>query len=71
MKSYKIYLTKSSEVAGLLQSHFAREMNNERDRKSTMKTACIIALWRGTAAVVVMRSFLHRRTNQWTQLIHT
>lgn len=32
MKSYKIYLTKSREVAGLLQSHFAKEMNNERDR---------------------------------------
>lgn len=32
MKSYKIYLTKSREVADLLQSHFAKEMNNERDR---------------------------------------
>lgn len=32
MKSYKIYLTKSREVAGLLQSHFDKEMNNERDR---------------------------------------
>lgn len=30
MKSYKIYLTKSREVAGLLQSHFAREMNRDR-----------------------------------------
>lgn len=32
MKAYKIYLTKSREVADLLQSHFYREMNSERDR---------------------------------------
>ena len=32
MKAYKIYLTKSREVTDLLQSHFYREMNSERDR---------------------------------------
>ena len=32
MKAYKIYLTKSREVADLLQSHFCRETDSERDR---------------------------------------
>lgn len=87
MKSYKIYLTKSREVAGLLQSHFCREMNSERDRilrvafgtttgkkrsrKSTTKMACVTALWSGTTAVIAMRLFLRRRTSQWTQLTPT